>query len=481
MATTQTKKFDGESIKVEVYQPKINDPNILFVHHGSSRSTYSSGSERLADKEGLAVFSPIFPKSNYDNDEYQRGGIFDSRGRLLPEDQWTTRLEEPMVDWARSQIPGDEDVYLFGFSAGAQYLNRVAAYERPQDIDRIVIASPSTWVLPSLTEDGPYGFDGLGTDAQERQMLKEYLALPMTVLLGSKDDNPNDSDLATGAAAMRQGANRLERGINTFEMGQEVAEENGWAFNWTLVIADGVGHSGSAMLRAPEMAEALRPTGGPSKGAPANGVPSDVALAGSSVLETAAAGTVVGRLTAFDPDGDRIDFSVTGDPRFTVKGSDLVVANGADLSGTGDRKVSLTVSASDGEGGVARANVAVTIKDVASSRPADDLGNGRADTFRFDLDRRQTVTRDVDFLEGDRVVLYDADRGTFDDRSGGNPLEVTRNGTRTVLDSVADIRELDQNSRRVSTDIDGDDLVLIVRQDNGTHRFTFEDMGDLFA
>ena len=256
---TQTRTFDGESIKVEIYNPRDSDPDILFVHHGSSRSTYSSGSERLAEQEGLAVFSPIFPELSYDSDDYQRGGIVDSRGSVLPEDQWTTRLEEPMVDWARSEVDGDENVYLFGFSAGAQYLSRVAAYERPQDIARIVVASPSTWVLPSLTEDGPYGFDGLGTDAEERQMLKEYLALPMTILLGSEDDDPNDSDLATGSAAMRQGANRLERGIKTFEMGQEVAEENGWEFNWTLVIAEGVGHSGSDMLRAPEMIEALHP------------------------------------------------------------------------------------------------------------------------------------------------------------------------------------------------------------------------------
>ena len=166
----------------------------------------------------------------------------------------------------------------------------------------------------------------------------------------------------------------------------------------------------------------------------------------------------------------------------------LVVAAGADLTGDGDRKVTLTVSANDGHGGVTKANVAVTIKDIDSTGggggtppPEDVLGNGQADTFRFDGDRRQTVTRDVDFLEGDRVVLFDYDSNTFQHRSGGNPLEVTNNGTRTVLNSTADIRELDERSSRVTTDIDGDDLVLIVRQSNGTHRFTFEDMGDLFA
>jgi hypothetical protein len=367
--STQTRTFDGDTLQFETYSPADSDPDILFVHHGSSRSTYGSGSEDLADEEGFAVFSPIFPSSRYDSDEYQRGGIVDDRDRVLSEDRWTTRLEEPMVEWARSQVDDDADVYLFGFSAGGQYLSRVAAYERPQGVDRIVIGSPSTWVLPSLAEDAPYGFDGLGTDAEERAALQEYLALPMTIYLGSEDDNPNDPDLATGAAAMRQGANRLERGINTFEMGQDVAEENGWDFNWTLVIADGVGHGGSSMLRAPEMTEALHPVG-----IPANEDPYDLVLTGSSVDETAADGTLVGELTAEDPDGDRLDFSVAGDARFEVRGSDLVVARGADLTVDADRTVSLTVSASDGHGGMARANVDVTINNVSDEGPIGQAG-----------------------------------------------------------------------------------------------------------
>ena len=370
MMQTNTITFDNEPIDINIYLPDYRNLDILFVHHGSSRSTYSSGSKTVADQEGFAVFSPIFSRASYDSDEYQRGGIVDSRDKVLPEDEWTTRLEEPMIEWARSQIVGEEDVYIFGFSAGGQYLSRVAAYDPPEGVARFVVGSPSTWVLPSLTEDAPYGFDGLGTDAEELQALKEYLALPMTIYLGSEDDNPDDPSLSTSAAAMRQGSNRLERGINTFEMGQEVAEANGWDFNWTLVIADGVGHGGSSMLRAPEMTEALYPVD-----VPVNGVPYDITLTGSSIDETAAEGMVVGRLSAKDPDGDDLDFSVTGDSRFAVEGSELVVTAGADLTGNGDRTVNLTVSASDGNGGVANANFALTIKDIIDDEgPSIDPG-----------------------------------------------------------------------------------------------------------
>lgn len=55
-----------------------------------------------------------------------------------------------------------------------------------------MIANPSTWVLPSLSEGAPYGFGGLGTNAEERDALRDYLALPITVYLGSEDDDPLD-------------------------------------------------------------------------------------------------------------------------------------------------------------------------------------------------------------------------------------------------------------------------------------------------
>ncbi len=254
-----TKTFDGESFDFEIYPQDGNAGDILFVHHGNSRNLYSSGSEDIADREDLSVFSPIFPRSEYDSDAYQRGGIVNDDDQVLPAGEWTTRFEEPMVDWARGEVEGSGDVYLFGHSAGGQYLSRVAAYERPEEVDRFVIANPSTWVLPTLEEDAPYGFDGLGTEAEQKQALKEYLSLPVTVYLGSEDDNSGDPSLSTSSAAMRQGDNRLERGLNAFEMGEDVAAANGWNFNWDLVIAEGVDHSGSSMLRAPEMSQALNP------------------------------------------------------------------------------------------------------------------------------------------------------------------------------------------------------------------------------
>ncbi len=48
----------------------------------------------------------------------------------------------------------------------------------------IVIANPSTWVLPSMTDAAPYGFGKLPDPSRG---CGAYLALPITVLLGAAD------------------------------------------------------------------------------------------------------------------------------------------------------------------------------------------------------------------------------------------------------------------------------------------------------
>jgi hypothetical protein len=54
---------------------------------------------------------------------------------------------------------------------------------------------------------------------------------------------------------------RFARGKATYAAGREMANTRGWAFNWRLVVAKGVGHSSKGMLRAEEMSAALKATG----------------------------------------------------------------------------------------------------------------------------------------------------------------------------------------------------------------------------
>lgn len=251
-------RIEGEEIEVFTYRPPgCAQPSILLVFHGTGRTaeSYRNAARPLADRACLAIYAPLFDKDRFPNWRYHRGGVV-REGEVQPQEDWTVDLVDDLIDWAQAQEGRpDAPSYLFGHSAGGQFLSRVAAYDPPSEARRIIIANPSTYVWPDVEEDAPYGFDRLAEEGAEDDMLRAYLAAPVTVFLGLEDTG--DKDLVTNRPARRQGENRLDRGMNVFEAARELAESRGWPFNWSLVTADGIGHEGGKMMRSPEMLDAM--------------------------------------------------------------------------------------------------------------------------------------------------------------------------------------------------------------------------------
>ncbi len=250
---------EGETLEVFTYRPtRCAAPSLLLVFHGTGRTadSYRNSARDIADRACFVIYAPRFDRERFPNWSYHRGGVAQD-GELLPEEEWTVEMIDDIIEWARMQEgQPDTPVFLFGHSAGAQFLSRVAAYSTPSDVARIVIANPSTYVVPSLEEEAPYGF-GLLPEDDARERMRMYLAAPVTVFLGLADTG--DEDLTMTEEAQRQGENRLDRGHHVFEDAKRVAEANGWPFNWRLVHVDDVGHSSRAMLGADEIFEALGP------------------------------------------------------------------------------------------------------------------------------------------------------------------------------------------------------------------------------
>ncbi|AUH62740.1 alpha/beta hydrolase [Paracoccus zhejiangensis] len=252
-----TAEIDGRDLRVYRYHPDgCAAPSILLVFHGNSRAakSYLNSAREIADQGCFIVYSPLFDRDRFPNWTYHRGGLVRD-GQLQPEEDWTASMVDDLMDWARQQegLP-EADGYLFGHSAGAQFLSRVAAYALPDDVSRIILANPSSYVMPSEEEEVPYGYGGLPEPEAEGWM-RDYLAAPITIYLGEEDTG--SKDLTTNPPALRQGQNRLDRGERTFEAARMAAESKGWPFNWSLVHADDVGHSARGMLGAEEMVEAL--------------------------------------------------------------------------------------------------------------------------------------------------------------------------------------------------------------------------------
>src|SRR5262249_56979412 len=97
-----------------------------------------------------------------------------------------------------------------GHSAGAQFLDRIAAFV-PTDARRIVIANAGSYVFPSLAVDAPYGLGKVYSGTDGEAALRRYLEQPLTIYLGqgdTRDDERNDYP-----EALAQGASRYQRGV----------------------------------------------------------------------------------------------------------------------------------------------------------------------------------------------------------------------------------------------------------------------------
>jgi hypothetical protein len=249
--------LDGTTFDVHTYKPGGTINGILLIYHGNSRTadSYRDYAIDLADRKGLVVAAPLFDEARFASHDYHRGGLLDASGNLKPASQWTTRFVALLAAWVRTGEAAPMLPYwCWGHSAGGQFLSRVAAFEQIA-AERIIIANASTHVLPLLGSypDGeavPYGMGGVYKGTEEQEKLRAYLAAPVTIYLGTEDDDPDDPNLTNTTEAERQGAQRKDRGERTFALGQSQAAALGCPFGWELVYAPEGGHSASQMIHS---------------------------------------------------------------------------------------------------------------------------------------------------------------------------------------------------------------------------------------
>jgi pimeloyl-ACP methyl ester carboxylesterase len=247
------------AITVFTYKPQnYHGGPLVMVFHGLLRNAedYCRNSIPLANRYGVIIAAPLFSTNQYDNEEYQRGGVI-KKGNVQPCENWTYARLPAIVETVRqaeheSALP----YYFIGHSGGGQFLMRLAALY-PMEAKRIVACNPGSDLFPRRDWKFGYGFGGLPNDLSDDAAMRRYFAAPLTLCLGLDDIDPHHPELDRSAAAELQGAFRLERGRNCFEAAQKLAQEHGWQFNWRKVEVPGIAHDGKAMLAAKEVQESL--------------------------------------------------------------------------------------------------------------------------------------------------------------------------------------------------------------------------------
>lgn len=250
-------EFDGTKLKLWVYKPEnyAGDGFILLLH-GASRAAeaYRDNARGFADRYGRLVVVPEFDAERFPNRLYQMGGALREDGTLAEPREQTFRFVPLLSQWIREREGAPELPWvLIGYSAGAQFVSRMAAF-LDVDAERLVAMSPGSALFPTREMEYGLGFGGLPEKWSNDERIRRYLALPLTVAIGTGD--VEEAQLP-GGPAFRQGVHRYSRNLRWFNTAMDLAHERGWAFNWRLVLADGAGHPPSEMFDHPQMGNAL--------------------------------------------------------------------------------------------------------------------------------------------------------------------------------------------------------------------------------
>jgi poly(3-hydroxybutyrate) depolymerase len=255
--STVQAEFDGTVLNLWVYRPDnyIGDGFVLLLH-GASRAAeaYRDNSAGFAERYGRMVVVPEFDAERFPNRLYQFGGAFREDDTPAPPEEWTFRYIPQIVEHIRGrEASADLPYIILGYSAGAQFLERMAAH-MDLDAERLVVMSPGSAMFPTREMDYGLGFGGLPDELSSDERIRRYLALPITVAIGTADTEMGQ--LPQGDA-YDQGVHRYSRNLRWFNTAMDLAYRNEWDFNWRLVIAHGAGHPPPEMFNHPQIGNSL--------------------------------------------------------------------------------------------------------------------------------------------------------------------------------------------------------------------------------
>lgn len=235
--------WSGPEIDIHYAEPShaAADAPVIIVMHGVNRNAddYRDNWIDLADEYGLAIYAPEFDAERFPRAaSYNLGGLDRETGRSFD-------AIEPLFDAVKERQKLTSDgYYLFGHSAGGQFVHRFVMLADPKRLKLALAANSGWYTLPSEEQAWPYGLAGreVGADA-----LDAMFERPMIVLLGDKDTDSMDPNLRRTPEAMEQGENRFERGHYFMRVAERAAAERGQDLAWQSAIVNGVDHDNRGM------------------------------------------------------------------------------------------------------------------------------------------------------------------------------------------------------------------------------------------
>ena len=242
--------WDKPDVELFYKLPKeINpDTKVLFIIHGGSRDAEKYLSYWLdhAKDKNVILIAPHFTKENFPY--YQTLGMATFSGRIINDkSNWLDNSIKNFFILFKNKYSLKNDKYLmFGFSGGSQFIHRYLMYGNDKAIEKAAIGSAG-WYTFISGEQFPYGIKNMPIQPGRIEWL---LSQEILFLLGSKDNNPNDSSLNKSRGAKKQGKHRLDRGNAYFKNLITVGDRFNVPFRWRYKLIEGLDHSTKDMSQA---------------------------------------------------------------------------------------------------------------------------------------------------------------------------------------------------------------------------------------
>ena len=240
-------------LTIHTYRPAAYAPDdpVVLVQHGVKRNgdEYRDFWIEAAEKHRLLIAATTFSDAAFPKPEsYNNGLAVDEDGAIRPREAFVYAILPRVLDALRAGgVTRRPKAYLFGHSAGGQFVHRLLATQDAAPYEAVTAGNPGWYTLPVLDRRFPVALGGLGYEAKD---LARWFAYPMTILAGDRDTDTADPNLPSNPEALAQGPTRFERARFFHTMAQRVAQRLGVPCHWKLVTVPGIGHDGCAMGKA---------------------------------------------------------------------------------------------------------------------------------------------------------------------------------------------------------------------------------------
>lgn len=244
---------NGQPMRVFLHRPHgatVSSP-VVMVMHGNGRNAegYLREWVPLLDAANAVGVAPHFDRGLFARSlDYNQGGIFTKAGKVKPRGTWSFDVIEQAFDAYRKRFSSSQSNYLlYGHSAGGQFVHRFLLTMPQARVAKAVTANAGSYTMPDPAVAYPYGLSGLPTDVADEA---HWLRLPLTIMLGDQDIDPEHPELDRSPGALAEGPHRLARGEAFVTAGERRARALQIALGWSKIIVPGVAHNNRQMAKA---------------------------------------------------------------------------------------------------------------------------------------------------------------------------------------------------------------------------------------